>query len=68
MMALYVQQLNLETKMLHEQQRKERKELSHPSETAEAVPLSEPNELELGCAGQGEHDRVCGRGKQNLRR
>jgi hypothetical protein len=44
MMALYVQQLNLEAKMLHEQQRKKQKGPYHPPETAEAVPLSEPNE------------------------
>jgi hypothetical protein len=44
MMTLYVQQLNLEAKMLHERQRKEQKGPSHPPETAEAVPLSEPNE------------------------
>ena len=44
MMALYVQQLNLESKMLHEQHRKEQKESSHSPGTAEAVPLSKPNE------------------------
>jgi hypothetical protein len=52
MMTLYVQQLNLEAKMLHEQQRKERRELSHPSETAGAVLLSEPNEPSTASANQ----------------
>jgi hypothetical protein len=54
MMTLYVQQqLNLEAKMLHEQQRKERRELSHPSETAGAVLLSEPNEQSTASATEG---------------
>ena len=50
MMTLYVNQLNIESRMLHEQQRKEQKQSSPPPGTAEAVPLPEPNEQSTALA------------------
>jgi len=44
MMKLYVQQLNIESIMLHERQQKEQKEQLHLADTAEAIPASDPAE------------------------
>jgi hypothetical protein len=44
MMKLYVQQLNIESIMLHERQQKEQKEQLHLADTAEAILSSEPAE------------------------
>ena len=44
MMKLYVQQLNIESIMLHERQKKEQKEQLHLADTAEAILSSEPAE------------------------
>ena len=44
MMNLYVQQVNIESIMLHERQQKEQKEQLHLADTAEAIPASDPAE------------------------
>jgi hypothetical protein len=44
MMNLYVQQLNIESIMLHERQQKKQKEQLHLAGIAEAIPASDPAE------------------------
>ena len=44
MMKLYVNQLNLETQMVYEQQVKKQKEQMHPTDAAEVIPSSEQAE------------------------